>query len=174
MPDDAPQNVNERVEAEWVEETTPFERVRTVMKRTYEPQPVSNVASRARTSENTARKHLGQLAEEGFVVETASPETRGACYERSNESLVLEQANRIRSEVDTATLTTRVAEMQGTIRTYREKFDADSPEDAVLSDGEIDTETVQAWQTTRRNLSFARVALAVATAEEDLQASQVP
>ncbi|MFC3959186.1 DUF7342 family protein [Halovivax cerinus] len=174
MPEDAPLDVNERVEAEWVEETTPFERVREVMKRTYDPQPVSDIASRARTSENTARKHLDQLAGEGFVVETAIPDERGACYERSSESLVLEQANRIRAEVDTATLTTRVAEMQQTVQTYREEFDAESPEDAVLSNSGIDTETVQAWQTTRRNLSFARVALAVSAAEEDLHASQVP
>lgn len=174
MPGDAPPDVNERVEDEWVEETTPFERVREVMKRTYDPQPVGEIASRARTSENTARKHLDQLAEGGFVVETASPDARGTCYERSSASLVLEQANRIRSEVDTATLTARVAEMQQTVQTYREKFDADSPEDAVLSDSGIDTATVQAWQTTRRNLSFARVALAVSTAEDDLHASRVP
>ncbi|MFC6716080.1 hypothetical protein ACFQGT_17495 [Natrialbaceae archaeon GCM10025810] len=31
MPDDAPADVNERVEAEWVEETTPFERVRATL-----------------------------------------------------------------------------------------------------------------------------------------------
>lgn len=174
MPDDVPADVNERVEAEWVEETTPFERVREIMKRTYDPQPVSNIAERARTSENTARKHLGQLEDDGFVVETASPDTRGACYKRSSESLVLEQANRIRSEVDTTTLATRVAEMQQTIRAYREEFDADSPEDAVLSDAGIDAETLQAWQTTRRNLSFSKVALAVNNAEQDLHASQVP
>ena len=174
MPGNVPLDVNERVEAEWVEETTPFERVRECMKRTYEPQPVSEIAERARTSENTARKHLGQLEDDGFVVETASPDTRGACYKRSNESLVLEQANRIRSEVDVTTLAMRVAEMQQTVRAYREEFNADSPEDAVLSDSGIDSETLQAWQTTRRNLNFARVALAVSNAEQDLRSSQVP
>ncbi len=174
MPDGTPTDVNERVETEWVEETTPFERVREVMKRTYEPQPVSEIATRARTSENTTRKHLGHLADEGFAVETASPDTRGVSYKRSNESLVLEQANRIRSEVDSSTLASRVAEMQQTLRTYREEYDADSPEDAVLSDAGIDSETLQTWQTTRRNLNFARVALAVSNAEQDLQTSQTP
>lgn len=171
MPSDAPTDVNERVEAEWVEETTPFERVREVMKRTYDPQPVGEIAERARTSETTARKHLGHLAEDGFVVETASPEARGTWYERSNESLVLEQANRIRSEVDASTLATRVAEMQREVRAYREEFDAGSPEEAVLADAGIDGEELRAWRTTRRNLSFARVALAVSNAEQDLQAS---
>lgn len=174
MATDQATDINEQVTAEWVDETTPFERVREIMKRTYEPQPVGQIAERAHTSENTARKHLGQLEDNGFIDETATPETRGTCYKRSNESLVLEQANRIRSEVDTTTLASRVAEMQQTVRNYREEFDADSPEDAILSDSKIDRETLQSWQTTRRNLNFARVALAVSNAEQDLQASQVP
>lgn len=174
MPDDTLTDVNEQVAAEWVEETTPFERLREILKRTYDPQPVSEIATRARTSENTVRKHLSHLEDDGFVVETASPDTRGTCYKRSSESLVLEQANRIRAEVDTTSLATRVAEMQQTVRAYREEFDTDSPEDAVLSDTEIDGETLQAWQTTRRNLNFAKVALAVSNAEQDLHASQVP
>ncbi|THE66822.1 hypothetical protein D8Y22_01500 [Salinadaptatus halalkaliphilus] len=174
MAEDESTDVDERVVAEWIEETTPFERVRETVKRTYEPQSVSELAERSRTSENTTRKHLRHLAADGFVVETASPDSRGACYKRSNESLVLEQANRIRSEVDAATLATRVAEMQQTVRTYRDEYDAESPEDAVLSETAIDGETLQAWQTTRRNLHFARVALAVSNAEQDLHASQVP
>lgn len=166
-------DVNERVAAEWVEETTPFERVRAVIKRTYEPQSASDIADRARTSPKTARKHLRHLAEDGFVEETAEPDAGGALYRRSDESLLLEQANRIRSEVDADALVARVAEMRETVRSYREEFDAESPEDAVLSDAEIDRDTLQAWQTTRRNLSFAKVALAMSDAERDLQATRV-
>ena len=173
MPTDTPRDINEQVEREWVEETTPFERVREVIRRTYEPQPVSQVADRARTSENTARKHLEQLRDDGFVAETAIAGTRGTCYKRSNESLLVEQANRIRSTVDATTLAGRVAAMQQTVRDYREEFNADSPADAILSDREIDAKTLQSWQTTRRNLNFARVALVMSNAEQDLQASQV-
>ena len=173
MPTETPTDINEQVEREWVEETTPFERVREIIKQTYKPQPVSQLAERARTSENTARKHLSLLEDDGFVVETAISGTRGACYKRSNESLILEQAHRIRSEVDATTLAARVAEMQQTLRDYREEFAADSPEDAAVSDVEIDPETVRAWQTTRRNLRFARVALAVSNAEQDLQTSNI-
>ncbi|WP_458190578.1 DUF7342 family protein [Haladaptatus sp. NG-WS-4] len=149
-------------------------RVLNVMQRTYDPQPVRTIAERARTSENTARKHLRHLTEDEYVVETAAPETSGALYKRSNESLVLERANRILSEVDSSTLVTRVAEMQETVRSYREEYDADSPADAVVSDAETDRATLQEWQTTRRNLGFAKVALAVSTAEQDLQSTQVP
>jgi len=173
MSPDEPADLNEQVDREWVKETTPFERVRQIIKRTYEPQPVSQIADRARTSENTARKHLDQLEADGFVVETAISGTRGACYKRSNESLLVEQANRIRSTVDATTLAGRVAAMQQTVRDYREEFNADSPEDAILSDREIDAKTLQSWQTTRRNLNFARVALVMSNAEQDLQTSQV-
>lgn len=173
MPDDSPANVNERVEAEWVEETTPYERVRSVIKRAYDPEPVSTIADRSRTTENTARKHLQNLVEDGFVEETAEPNQRGVHYKRSNESLVLERANRILDEVDAETLVVRVSEMQDDIRSYREEFDAESPEDAVLSDAEISSETIQDWQTTRRNLTFAKVALALSEAERGLQTQQV-
>lgn len=173
MPDDVPPDVNERVEAEWVEETTPYERVRTVSKRTYDPEPVSTIAERARTTENTARKHLQNLVEDGFVEETADPERSGAHYKRSNESLILERANRILSDVDAETLVVRVSEMQDEVRSYQEEYGAESPEDAVLSDAEISSETLQDWQTTRRNLTFAKVALALSEAERGLQTQRV-
>ncbi len=54
MPTETPTDINEQVERKWVEETTPFERVREIIKQTYKPQPVSRLAERARTSENTA------------------------------------------------------------------------------------------------------------------------
>lgn len=168
-----PDDVNERVVAEWVEETTPFERVRTVMKRTYEPQPVREIADHARTSEKTARKHLRQLAEGGFVEETAAPEQSGALYRRSPESLVLEQAHDILDEVDSNTLVERISEMQTRIREYREASGADSPEDAAVRGRDVDEDTVQDWQTTRRNLGFARVALAVSEAEDVVQMERV-
>jgi DNA-binding MarR family transcriptional regulator len=173
MADDIPSDVNEEVEAEWVAETTPYERVRTVIKRTYDPQPVRTIAERARTTENTARKHLKNLVADGFVKETADPQRSGAQYRRSNESLILERANRILSEMDGETLAARIAEMQDTVRSHREEFGAASPEDAVLTDAEIPSETLQEWQTTRRNLMFAKVALALSEAERGLQPQRV-
>jgi uncharacterized protein (DUF433 family) len=168
LPPQSESDVNEQVEAEWVEETTPFERVRSVLCHTYDPQSASEIADRARTSENTARKHARHLVGEGFAVETADPEAKGTLYKRSEESLVMEQVNRIRKEVDDATLTARVSEMQGELRAYRKEYGAESPEDAVLSDADIDSEELQVWRTTRRNLNFAKIALAISNAEKYL------
>lgn len=163
-------DVNTEVVDDWVEETTPYQRVRSVMRRTYEPEPVDEMADRARTSPTTARKHLRNLTEEGFVVETAEPDQNGALYKRSEESLVLEQAKDMLDEVGREELLTRIHEIEEALQTYRDEWDAESPEDAVLQETGIDAESLQEWQTTERNLGFARVALelirAVGTAGE--------
>lgn len=167
MTDDAepPADVNAAVTEEWRAETTPFERVRTVMKRTYEPQSADEIAERALTTPTTARKHLGQLADSGFVATTAAPESTATLYRRSEESLVLEQAREIRREYGRDELTVRIAELNDRIQGYREELGAESPEDVALQGDDVDHETVREWQTTRRNLVFAKVALALTEAE---------
>ncbi|MUV56252.1 DUF433 domain-containing protein [Halogeometricum sp. CBA1124] len=161
-------DVNERVEDEWIDETTPEERVRSVIEHTYVPESVGYISDRARTSEETAHKHLLHLTEDGFVEETDDSE-RGTMYRRSLESLVLEQARAIRDRVDADTLVARVSEMQERIREYREETGADTPEDAALQDQLLGRETLQNWQATRRNLAFARVALALSAAEDAIE-----
>lgn len=163
-PVDSTGDVNERVTAEWTAETTPFERVRAVTKRTYEPRSAAEIAERARTTPTTARKHLRQLADSGFVEEAATPDRDGTLYRRSAESVVLEQARDVLDEVGHDELVARIGEMRAEIDAYREEFDADSPEDAVLRDVDVDSGTLRDWQTTRRNLGIARAALALGEA----------
>lgn len=138
------------------------------MSHTYEPESVGAIAERARTSEETARKHLRHLTEDGFVKGTSTREQIDPLYRRSPESLILEEACGIRDEVDSETLVERVSEMQERMREYREESGAESPEDTAIRDRDIDAETLQDWQTTRRNLVFARVALALNEAEDTI------
>lgn len=172
MTDDPPEDVGERVEAEWVDETTPFERVRTVTKRTYDPQSAAEIADRARTTPTTARKHLTQLVESGFVEAVATPERDGTLYRRSTESVVLEQSRDVLDEFDRENLVARIAEMHREIESYRERSGADSPEDAALTDADLDPEKLREWQTTRRNLQIAKAALALGEAEEAVHLSE--
>jgi hypothetical protein len=58
--------------------------------------------------------------------------------------------------------------MQACIHAYREEFGAESPEDAALQGQTIDEETLTDWQRTRRNLGFARVALALSEAKNTI------
>ena len=167
MPESAPtfEDVNDRAKAEWKRDTTPFDRVRSVMRTAYEPMSAATVAEKALTSEQTARKHLRSLAEHGYVAETASPDSTGTLYLRAKDSIALEQARRILDETDTETLSTRVLEMREELRAYADRFGANSPEEAVRSHTDIDPETLSEWRTTRRNLSFAEVALALSAVE---------
>jgi DNA-binding MarR family transcriptional regulator len=168
---EAPENVNDAVRADWVGETTPFERVRTVMKRTYEPQSAAEIADRASTTPTTARKHLHQLNESGFV-DIESGGRDASAYRRSNESTVLEQAHNILDRVGTEELIVRITEMNDDLRAYRAEAGVESPEDAALQDIDIGRATLSDWQTTRRNLGFAKVALALSEAEITVQTTQ--
>ncbi|MCU4802373.1 winged helix-turn-helix domain-containing protein [Halobacteria archaeon HArc-gm2] len=169
-------DVNEAVKAEWEAETTPYERVRQVVSLMYTPTSVDSIAEDALTTPKTAREHLEALAEEGFV-ETENGERGGTDYRRSPKSLVVEQAVAILDTVSVEELTDRITEMRHTIASFQECYDVESLEaltvdqtNDVLGDGAadgegIDPETLREWQTTRRNLAFANVALSIATAE---------
>lgn len=74
-PPDPYEDVNEAVKEEWRAETTPAERVKSVIRDTYSPVSAETVADDALTTTKTARKHLETLADDGFV--TTSHGTHG-------------------------------------------------------------------------------------------------
>ena len=80
-------DVNETVVEEWVEDTTTFQRVQTVVDTTHRHQTAARVAERARVSEPTARKHLSAMADAGRVV---SVQTEGGTrYKRSPQAVAM-------------------------------------------------------------------------------------
>ncbi|WP_234402893.1 DUF7342 family protein [Halarchaeum acidiphilum] len=158
--------MNERAKEDWKRDTSPFDRVQSVMRTTYDPVSAATVAEHALTSEQTARKHLRSLVEHGYVAETASPDSKGTLYRRATDSLALEQARRILDETDTDTLSTRVVEMREELRAYADQYGANSPDEAVRAHADIDTGTLTEWRTTRRNLAFAEVALALSAVDD--------
>lgn len=171
------EDINQAVEEEWVAETTPYERVREVISRTYAATNAEAIADRARTSPKTARKHLSALADDGFVATETG--TNGATlYRRSAESLVVEQAADILSEVSTEELLDRIAEMRDRIGEFQREYGIESPEqlavdrtnelldESARTGGESDDETIREWKMTRRNLAFANAALSIANAEK--------
>lgn len=180
MTDTTPPNefedINEVVSDEWESQTTPYERVRHVIAHTYSPVSADTVAEDAQTSPKTARKHLSALADEGFV-DTATGKHGGTTYQRSSESLVVEQAVDILEHVSTDELVTRISEMRDQLNSYQEEYGVNSPEGVTIEQtnqllsetdsrqSDIDAETLQDWQTTRRNLAFANAALSIANAE---------
>jgi len=169
-------DVNETVSKDWENETTPYGRVREVISTTYSPVSADTIAGDAQTSPKTARKHLNALADEGFVMTTAG-EDGGTYYHRSSESLVVEQAADILTNISTAELVTRVSEMRERISDFQAEHEIESPEELTVErtrqtlsetaqDHEgVDSKTIQEWQTTRRNLAFANAALSIANAK---------
>lgn len=171
------EDINEVSGAEWESETTPYERIRHVIARTYSAVSAESVADDARTAPKTARKHLNTLADDGFV-ETTTGKHGGTLYRRSPESLVVEQAADILEHVSTDELVTRIREMREQLAEYHSEFGADSPEALAVEqtnqtltapdtqqDG-IDPETIREWKTLRRNLAFANAALSIGNAEQ--------
>jgi len=169
--------VNQAVSDEWRAETTPYERIREVISRTYTPTGAETLADEACTSPKTARKHLNALADNGFVI-TETGANGATLYRRSAESLVVEQAGDILSQVSTERLRERIAEMREQLTEFQREYGVESPEELVidrtnelLDEGkqareEPDDETIREWKTTRRNLAFANAALSIANAEK--------
>jgi predicted ArsR family transcriptional regulator len=179
-------DVNHAVRDEWKAETTPYERVRAVISRTYTPTGVETLATDACTSPKTARKHLTALVDDGFV--ETEPGAHGATlYYRSTESLVVEQAASILSELSPEELRDRITELREQVVEFQQTYGVESPEELTvertntLLDGSErdraipDDETIREWQTTRRNLAFANAALSIANArkfvEPDVQST---
>ena len=168
-------DVNQAVRDEWKAETTPYERIREVISRTYTPTDAETLADEACTSPKTARKHLNTLADDGFVA-TETGANGATLYRRSAESLVVEQAGDILSQVSTEDLRERIAEMREQLTDFQREYGVESPEELAIDrtnelldesgdgGGEPDDETIRDWKTTRRNLAFANAALSIANA----------
>ena len=178
-------DVNQAVRDEWTGETTPYERIREVISRTYTPTDADTLADEACTSPKTARKHLNTLADDGFVA-TETGANGATLYRRSAESLVVEQAGDILSQVSTEDLRERIAEMREQLTDFQREYGVESPEELAIDrtnklldesghgDREPDDETIREWKTTRRNLAFANAALSIANARRFVETGSRP
>jgi len=160
-------DINDVVVEEWVDETTPFERVYEIIRSTYDPISASQIADRARVSPTTARKHLGTLVDAGEV--TTSQDGQTTLYRRSETGIVTEHAQSLLAERTPEEIASGITEMKAQIQGWRDEHGVDSPEAFAR---ELDIEDVDSdhgallreWQTTRRNLALAQATLAIAEA----------
>lgn len=157
-------DVNDVVEEEWIEETTPFERVYEVISRVYDPLSAAQIAERARVSPTTARKHLRTLESAGEV--TTSQNGQTTHYRRSETAIVTEHAQSLLAERTPEEIASGIADMKSQIQAWREEYGVDSPEEFAreLDIGDADSDhgaLLTEWQTTRRNLALAQATLAI-------------
>lgn len=162
-----PPELNEVVVDEWVEETTPFERVYEIVRRTYDAESTDEIAERARVSPTTARKHLRTLVDAGEVATTQDGRTTR--YRRSKTSIVTQHAQSLLAKRTPEEIASGIADMKTAIHEWREEHGVESPEEFARELDVADADSEQGavlteWQTTRRNLALAQAALAIGEA----------
>ncbi|RJT07962.1 winged helix-turn-helix domain-containing protein [Halococcus sp. IIIV-5B] len=155
-------DVNETVIEEWKDETTPFERIREVLRSTTEPQYANRLAERARVSEPTARKHLEILVETGIAVAVTTG--NGTQYKRSRQTVAMQRIRDLHTQLSREELTNGIRDLRERIHGYQEEYDATSPDDLALQFASIDDaewDIVAEWRTLKQDLDVAQAALAL-------------
>jgi DNA-binding transcriptional ArsR family regulator len=162
-------DVNERVKADWKEDTTPFERVYEIVEQTHDGQSAAQIADRALVSEPTARRHCKALVNTGFA--ETEPDGQTTLYKRNSDRVVMSRIRELREEADRTGIIEGIKEMKTEIRRYEDRYDVVSPEELAQQLDADETEgwdDLTAWRTTRQNLAVAQAALAYDEASHQL------
>ena len=154
-------DVNEAAVEEWVDETTPFERVKDVLDATTDPEYAKEIAERARVSEPTARKHLSSFVEAGRG--EAVPTKSGTAYKRSSQSIAMRRIAAIHREYTKRELTDSIERLRDRIAVLRKEYGANDPDDLAcdLESGDEGWQAVARWRTLEQNLDVAKAALSL-------------
>jgi len=167
--DDDFEDIDDFAAAEWKNETTANERIRTVINRTTIPRSAGDIADTALVSETKARATLNKLAEEDIV--RSHQTDSGKLYDRDPEWHLLKQ---IRQLAGSETLVDQIQRVKQELAEYKAKYDATDPEELLISDKELnqnELDDVSHWRTAERELSHLRAAYRLKEAKE--QASTV-
>ena len=119
------------------------ERMLDVMLQVREPTKVAAIAKRADCDTETARDYLEWFAEMGIVREI---EGRPIQYERNESYWKWRRVEQIREEYSDEELVETLSETMDTIADYRERFDADSPDDVSLTDADFGSAVEERWE----------------------------
>ncbi|TKX69234.1 ArsR family transcriptional regulator [Halorubrum sp. SP9] len=109
----------------WIERTSPFERVWSVIQPVSEPRSANWVASEAAVADETARTHLDQLVEVGVLV--ADTDTDPKTYAPDPIYQRFQTIRELLAEHDRDGLEQLKANLQGQIATWQADYEAESP-----------------------------------------------
>lgn len=164
-------DVNEAVVAEWTAETTPFERVQSVLRSTSTAQYAGEIGDRARVSEPTARNHLQRLVQTGHA--TTVETTRGIRYRRSRQTVALERIAELHRDLTREELVDGIRRLRAEITDIQDRYDATDPDDLAIqieTDDVTDAWTaVTEWRSLEENLDVAKAALALYDFDPDTE-----
>ena len=162
--DDGFEDIDDFAAAEWKNETTANERIRTVIDRTTTPRSAGDIAETALVSETKARATLNKLAAEGIVKRQQTDS--GKLYSRDPEWHLLKQIRRL---AGSETLVDQIHRVKQELAAYKAKYDAADPEELLISDTELtqnELDDVSHWRTAERELSHLRAAYRLKEAKE--------
>jgi len=151
----------------WVEETSAFDRVRSVAFALQQPRTAGQIAESAHVSEKTARDHLRRLVEMDVMLEETGegPTT----YYPDPAYMRYREVRALAREHDRYELTNIVATLKGDIEEWRDKFDVETPDElrASVADADSSEEAVyerqkiaEDWEYTEHRLGLIKDALA--------------
>jgi len=133
------------------------ERMLEVMMQAREPTKVSAIAERADCDTETARDYLEWFTKMGIVRELPDQPVR---YERNNSYLKWRRVEQIRQQYSETEIVERLKDARDTVEEYRERFDAESPDEVTLVDasreGEVEDvwEAVSDWKTLEQHIAL--------------------
>ena len=150
----------------WVEETSAFDRVRSVAFALQQPRTAGQIAESAHVSEKTARDHLRRLVEMDVMLEETGegPTT----YYPDPAYMRYREVRTLAREHDRDELTDIVATLKRDIEEWRDEFDVETPDElrASVADADVSEESVyerqqiaEDWEYTEHRLGLIKDAL---------------
>jgi len=170
--DDDFEDIDDFAAAEWKNQSTADERIRTVINRTTTPKSASDISDTGLVSETKARTTLNKLAEEGIV--RSHQTDSGKLYSRDPEWQLLKQ---IRKLASSETLVNQIQRIKQELTEYKSKYDVNGPEELLISDTELDQnelDDISHWRTAERELSHLRAAYRFKEAKEQASVAVEP
>lgn len=151
----------------WIEETSAFDRVRSVAFTLQQPRTAGQIAESAHVSEKTARGHLQRLVEMDVMLEETGegPTT----YYPDPAYIRYREVRTLAREHDRDKLTDIVATLKSDIEEWRDEFDVETPDElwASVADGDVSEQEVyerqkiaEDWEYTEHRLGLIKDALA--------------
>lgn len=151
----------------WIEETSAFDRVRSVAFALQQPRTAGQIAKSAHVSEKTARDHLRRLVEMDVMLEETGegPTT----YYPDPAYMRYREVRTLAREHDRDELMDIVATLKGDIEKWREELDVETPDElrASVADADVSEEAVyerqkiaEDWEYTEYRLGLIKDALA--------------
>jgi hypothetical protein len=162
--DDDFEDIDDFTAAEWRNQSTADERIRTVINRTTTPKSAADIADTALVSETKARTTLNRLVEDGIV--RSHRTNSGKLYDRDPEWHLLKQ---IRQLAGSESLVDQIQRVKQELAEYKAKYDTTDPEELLVSDKDLsqdELDDVSHWRTAERELSHLRAAYRLKEAKE--------